>query len=66
MMIVIAILLPWLALLLQGRILQALLCIVLQLTILGWVPAAIWAVVVVNNDAQERRHRELMQAMGRR
>jgi uncharacterized membrane protein YqaE (UPF0057 family) len=62
-MIVVAVLLPWLALLLRGHILQALLCLVLQLTLLGWIPAAIWAVVVVNNDAQERRHQQLMQAL---
>jgi uncharacterized membrane protein YqaE (UPF0057 family) len=62
-MIVVALLLPWLALLLRGHIVQAVLCLVLQLTLFGWIPAAIWAVVVINNDAQERRHRELLRAM---
>jgi uncharacterized membrane protein YqaE (UPF0057 family) len=59
-MIVVALLLPWLALLLRGYIFQALLCLVLQLTLLGWIPAAIWAVVIIHNDAQEQRNRALM------
>ncbi|OYX63557.1 MAG: SNA family membrane protein [Rhizobiales bacterium 32-66-11] len=59
-MIAVAVLLPWLALILRGRPFQGILCLVLQITLIGWLPAAIWAVVVVNNDNQERRHRELI------
>lgn len=63
MIFAVAILLPWLALLLRGRIVQGLLCLILQITIIGWIPAAIWAVMVVNNDNQDRRHRELIRAI---
>jgi len=62
----VAILLPWLALMLRGRIFQGLLCILLQLTLLGWIPAAIWAVLVVNNDNADRRHRETLSMLARR
>jgi uncharacterized membrane protein YqaE (UPF0057 family) len=62
-MIAVAILLPWLALLLRGRIFQAALCLVLQLTVLGWVPAALWAVLVVNDDKREREHREMLRVL---
>lgn len=62
-MIAVAILIPWLALLLRGRIFQAIICLVLQITLIGWIPAAIWAVMVLNNDNQERRHRELIKAL---
>lgn len=62
-MIAVAILLPWLALMLRGRVFQGILCLILQITMIGWIPAAIWAVVVVNNDNQERRHREMMAAV---
>lgn len=65
-MIAIAILLPWLALLLRGHIFQALLCLVLQITVIGWIPAAFWAALVVNADRQERRHRELLRAVAER
>ena len=62
-MLAVAVLLPWLALFLRGRIFQGLLCLVLQVTLIGWLPAAIWAVVVVNNDNEERRHRELLASL---
>jgi uncharacterized membrane protein YqaE (UPF0057 family) len=63
MMILLAILLPWLALLLRGRIFQAILCLILQFTVLGWIPAAVWAVLVINNDNADRRHREMMRTL---
>ena len=56
----IAVLLPWLALMLRGKVVQGLLCLVLQITVLGWVPASIWAILVINNDNAERRHREMI------
>ena len=62
-MIVVAILLPWLALLLRGRIFQAALCLGLQLTVLGWIPAAIWAVMVINDDKRERQYRQMLRVL---
>jgi uncharacterized membrane protein YqaE (UPF0057 family) len=64
--IALAILLPWLALMLRGRIFQGIICLILQITLIGWLPAAIWAALVVNNDNQERRHRELIKALGQK
>jgi uncharacterized membrane protein YqaE (UPF0057 family) len=54
-MTLIAIFLPWLSFLLRGRILTGILCLLLQITIIGWIPAAIWAVVSLNNARAERR-----------
>lgn len=64
-MTAVAILLPWLALFLRGRVFQGILCLILQITLIGWIPAAIWALVVVNNDNQERRHQEMLNAVRR-
>lgn len=55
-----AILLPPVAFFMAGKPGQGVLSIVLCLTVLGWLPAAIWAVLVVNSAAAERRHKELM------
>ena len=52
--IVVALLLPWLALFMRGRILQGILCLILQITLIGWLPAAVWALVVVMNDERTR------------
>ena len=58
---VIAILLPPLGMLLVGRIFQALLCLVLMITIIGWPLAAIWALLVVNSAETEKRVRRAIE-----
>ena len=44
-MILLAILLPWLSFLMRGKIFAGIICLILQCTLIGWLPAAIWAVV---------------------
>ena len=52
---ILAILLPPLACFLNGKILTGLLLLVLMLTIVGWIPAAVIAVLVVNDAKADRR-----------
>lgn len=40
---VIALLLPWLAFFTMGKVFQGVLCLLLQVTLIGWLPAVIWA-----------------------
>ena len=49
-MILICFIAPWLAMFLRGRILQGIFCIILHATLIGWIPATIWALYVVRND----------------
>jgi uncharacterized membrane protein YqaE (UPF0057 family) len=58
----IAILLPPLAILLCGKPFQAIIALILQITILGWIPAAIWAVLVVNGYHADRRADRIIRA----
>ncbi|HET8573743.1 MAG TPA: YqaE/Pmp3 family membrane protein [Edaphocola sp.] len=58
-----AILLPFLSFMVRGKILTGILCLVLQITLIGWLPAAIWAVMSLNNARAERRNRQLIKAM---
>ena len=51
----IALLLPWLAFFTMGMPVSGLICLILQVTLIGWLPAAIWALFVVNNYNAERR-----------
>ena len=62
-MIVLAVLLPWLALLRNKHVFQAAACLGLQLTLVGWIPAAIWAVMVVNKDQRDRQYREMLRLL---
>ncbi|MCX5616092.1 YqaE/Pmp3 family membrane protein [Bombella sp. TMW 2.2559] len=43
MRILIAFFVPWLTFFTIGRPIAGIICLLLQITILGWVPAAIWA-----------------------
>jgi uncharacterized membrane protein YqaE (UPF0057 family) len=61
-MILIAILLPWLSFLLRGKILAGILCILLQITLIGWIPAAIWAIIALNNAKADKRADRIIQA----
>jgi len=64
-MIFIAILLPWLSFLLRGKILAGILCIVLQITLIGWLPAAIWAIIALNNAKADKRVDRIIQAQAK-
>jgi len=62
-MILIAILIPALSFLLRGKIIQGILCIILQITLIGWLPAAIWAVLSLNNARAEKRTNRIIEAV---
>jgi hypothetical protein len=63
MRILIALLLPWVAFFTIGKPFTAIVCLILQITLIGWPIAAIWAVVSVNNYYADRRHRELVKQL---
>jgi uncharacterized membrane protein YqaE (UPF0057 family) len=60
---VVAILLPPLAMLLAGKPFQAIIAFVLMVTVIGWVPAAIWALFVVSNHYADKRANRVIKAM---
>lgn len=51
--ILIAFFIPWFTFFTIGRPLAGVICLVLQITILGWVPAAIWAFIALRHYDQE-------------
>ena len=60
MMYLLAILLPPVAMLMVGRPMEAVICLILQLTVFGWLPAAIWACFIVNGHQTEKRLERLV------
>ena len=62
MRLVIAILLPWLTFFTIGRPLAGILCLILQVTLIGWLPAAIWAVYALS---QWKTDQKIKAALGR-
>lgn len=62
-MTLIAIFFPSVSFLLRGKLLTALLCLILQITLIGWIPAAIWAVLSLQNARADRRNSKLIKTM---
>ncbi|HEY1019977.1 MAG TPA: YqaE/Pmp3 family membrane protein [Sediminibacterium sp.] len=58
-----AILFPFLSFFFRGKIFTAIICLLLQLTLLGWLPAALWAVMSLQNARAERRNNKLIKAI---
>lgn len=55
MRLLLALLLPFSVFFTIGRPFSGLLCLVLQLTLIGWVPAAIWAVYALSQYKTDKK-----------
>jgi hypothetical protein len=55
MRLLIALLLPWLLFFTIGRPIAGIICLILQFTLIGWVPAALWAVYALSQFETERK-----------
>jgi TM2 domain-containing membrane protein YozV len=47
----------------MGMIGSGIICLILQLTVIGWLPAAIWAFFAINNFYADRRNDALLRAI---
>jgi uncharacterized membrane protein YqaE (UPF0057 family) len=55
MRLIIAILLPFLSFFFIGRPFQGIICLILQITLIGWIPAAIWAVYALSQYNTDKK-----------
>lgn len=62
-MTLLAIFFPFLSFLFRGKILTAIICLILQVTLIGWIPAAIWAVISLQNARADKRTERLIKVM---
>ena len=53
--LLLAIFLPPLMFLTLGRIFAAIICLILQITVIGWLPAALWAIYALNNHNTDKK-----------
>jgi hypothetical protein len=63
MRLLIALIVPWLLFFTIGRPIAGIICLILQITLIGWIPAAIWAVYSLS---QYQTDRKISDAFGRR
>ena len=62
----IALFLPWLSFFTMGKIFQGIICLILQLTLFGWIPATIWAFVSISNYHADQRTEKVLRAVARK
>jgi uncharacterized membrane protein YqaE (UPF0057 family) len=60
MRLIIAILLPFLVFFTIGRPIAGIICLILQITLVGWLPAAIWAVYALGQYNTDKKINEAL------
>lgn len=55
MRLLIAIFLPFLLFFTIGRPIAGIICLILQITLIGWIPAALWAVYALSQFETDRK-----------
>lgn len=55
MRLLIALILPWLTFFTIGRPISGIICLLLQITVIGWVPATIWAVYSLSQYKTDKK-----------
>lgn len=65
MRLLLAIFLPFAAFFTIGRPIAGIVCLILQITLIGWLPAAIWAAYALSQYNTDRKIAEAMHTPGR-
>lgn len=60
MRLIIAILLPFLVFFTIGRPIAGIICLILQVTLIGWLPGAIWAVYALSQYKTDQKIRKVL------
>lgn len=55
MRLIISLFLPWLTFFTIGRPVAGFICLVLQCTVIGWIPATIWAVYALGQYKTDKK-----------
>ena len=63
MRLLIALILPWLTFFTIGRPIAGIICLILQITLIGWLPATIWAVYALS---QYKTDKKIEKVLGQR
>ncbi|MEX3937383.1 YqaE/Pmp3 family membrane protein [Paraburkholderia phymatum] len=64
MRLLLALVFPWLQFFTIGRPLAGTICLILQITIIGWIPAAIWSVYALSQYKTDRKIERALASRG--
>lgn len=60
MRLILAIFLPWLQFITIGRPIAGIICLILQCTLIGWIPAAMWSVYALSQYKTDQKIRNAL------
>ena len=60
MRLILAIFLPWLQFFTIGRPFAGIICLILQCTLIGWIPAAMWSVYALSQYKTDQKIRNTL------
>lgn len=60
MRLLLAIFLPWLQFFTIGRPFAGIFCLILQITIIGWLPAALWSVYALSQYKTDQKIKDAL------
>jgi uncharacterized membrane protein YqaE (UPF0057 family) len=66
MRLILAILLPFVVFFTIRRPIQGVFCLIIQLTVVGWIPAAIWAVFSLGQYKNDRKLKKAIAAQSKK
>ena len=61
----VALFFPWISFFTMGKVVQGFLCLLLQLTIIGWLPATVWAFAAIGSYHADKRSGRVIDAIQR-
>ncbi len=64
MRLLISLFLPWLTFFTIGRPIAGVICLILQITLIGWIPATIWAVYALGQYKTDQKIEKAMAQNG--
>jgi len=60
MRLILAIFIPWINFFTIGRPIAGIICLLLQISLIGWLPAALWSVYALSQYKNEKRIEEVL------
>jgi len=60
MRLILAILVPWLNFFTIGKPIAGIICLILQLSLIGWLPAAIWSVYSLGQYKTDKKIKDVL------
>ena len=60
MRLLLALPLPWVQFFTIGKPISGIFCLILQMTIIGWIPASIWSVYALGNYKTDQKIKKMV------